>query len=77
VPAQRGYAALAVRGPLDFSLTGILAALAAPLADAGIPIFAISTYDTDVLLVAETWLGDARQALQRAGHVVAGVSRSS
>ena len=45
------FRALAVRGPLDFALTGILASLAAPLADAGISIFALSTFDTDVLLV--------------------------
>ncbi|WP_259313326.1 ACT domain-containing protein [Capillimicrobium parvum] len=77
VTAKRGYVALAVRGPLDFSLTGILAALAAPLAEAGIPIFAISTYDTDVLLVADTRLDDARRALEHAGHILAGVSRLS
>ena len=51
VPAQRGLAALRVEGPLDFGLTGILAALSAPLAEAGIPVFAVATYDTDYLLV--------------------------
>ena len=51
VVCQRDWCCLKVTGPLDFALTGILARLTAPLADAGIPIFAISTYDTDYLLV--------------------------
>src|SRR5215207_4844320 len=42
-----------VEGPLDFGLTGILASLTAPLARDGIPVFALSTYDTDYLLVKE------------------------
>ena len=51
VPAQRDLAALRVEGPLDFGLTGVLAALSASLAAAGIPVFAVATYDTDYLLV--------------------------
>lgn len=68
--AERGWRALQVDGTLDFGLTGILAALAVPLADAGIPIFALSTYDTDYLLVRETQLPAARRALRAAGHTV-------
>ena len=49
--AERNWRALKVKGPLDFSLTGILASLITPLAKAGIPVFAISTYDTDYILV--------------------------
>jgi uncharacterized protein len=67
---EPGWRALAVRGPLDFALTGILASLAGPLADAGIPIFAISTYDTDYVLVREPDLAAASDALRGAGHVV-------
>ena len=52
-------------GPLDFALTGILAQLAAPLADAGIPIFAISTYDTDYLLVQAGQLAAAVDSVPR------------
>jgi uncharacterized protein len=51
--AERGWNAFKVKGPLDFSLTGVLSELLTPLADAGISIFAISTYDTDYLLVKE------------------------
>ena len=64
------FRGLAVRGPLDFALTGILAALAQPLADAGISIFALSTFDTDVLLVRAADLAGAATALEAAGHRV-------
>lgn len=70
VAAERGWSALSVRGPLDFSLTGVLAELARPLADAGVPIFVVSTYDTDWLLVREDHLTRAITALRAAGHVV-------
>ena len=59
VAAQRDLAALRVEGPLDFGLTGILAALTAPLAEAGIPVFAVATYDTDYLLVPDGRVGEA------------------
>jgi uncharacterized protein len=70
VPCQRGRRALKVQGPLDFSLTGILAGLAGALAQAGISIFAISTYDTDYLLVAEADLASAVAALRLEGYTV-------
>ena len=69
--AERGWCGLRVRGPLDFALTGILAALCVPLAEAGVPIFALSTYDTDYLLVPEARLDDALGALRAAGHTIA------
>jgi len=53
---ESGWRCLKVEGPLDFSLTGILSALTAPLAAAGIPVFAISTYETDYLLVKQNHL---------------------
>jgi len=53
---ESGWRCLKVEGPLDFSLTGILSALIAPLAAAGIPVFAISTYETDYLLVKQNHL---------------------
>jgi len=59
-----------VNSPLDFSLSGILASLTAPLAEAGVSIFAISTYDTDYLLLAEKDLDSAITALEDAGHTV-------
>jgi hypothetical protein len=64
VPAERDLAALRVEGPLDFGLTGVLAALSAPLAEAGIPVFAVATYDTDYLLVPAADLGAASAALR-------------
>ena len=67
---QRGFRALAVVGTLDFTLTGIVASLAAPLAAAGISIFGISTYDTDHILVREDRLADAAAVLAAAGHTV-------
>ncbi len=70
VRAQRGFRCLTVRGPLDFDALGILAALAAPLAAAGVSILAISTYDTDLLLVRAADLERAVAALTAAGHRV-------
>ncbi len=70
VVAERGWRVLAVRGPLAFSLTGVLASLSGPLADAGIPIFVLSTYDTDLLLVRDEALDEAVAALTAAGHTV-------
>jgi uncharacterized protein len=68
--AERGWRALVVAGPLAFSLTGVLAALATPLAAAGIPIFAISTFDTDYVLVRSSDVAAAINALRSAGHRV-------
>jgi len=66
--AERGWRALSVAGPLDFELTGVLASLTGPLAAAGIPVFGISTYDTDYLLVRATDLPAAVDVLLAAGH---------
>jgi hypothetical protein len=68
VTAERGWRGLKVAGPLDFSLVGVLASLALPLAEAGISIFALSTYDTDYLLVKDADLDSACQVLRGAGH---------
>lgn len=67
---QHGWRALQVAGPLDFTLTGVLSALAAPLAQAAISLFALSTFDTDYILVQETDLEAAITALSQAGHRV-------
>lgn len=68
---ERSYRALRVRGPLPLDLVGVLASIAGPLADAGLSIFAISTYDTDYVLVKARDLEAAVAALERAGHRVA------
>jgi len=70
IAAQRGRRLLTVKGPLDFALTGVLASLAGPLAEAGVSIFSISTYDTDYLLLAEHDLERGIAALERAGHTI-------
>lgn len=67
VRAETGWRALALRGPIDFGLTGVLAGLLVPLAEADVSIFALSTYDTDVVLVREAQLDAAVAALRAAG----------
>lgn len=73
VPAEqteRGWRLLTVRGPFEFALTGIMAALSGALAAAGVPLFAMSTFDTDHLLVQDADLDRAIAALRDAGHAV-------
>lgn len=70
VTAQRGFRALRVEGTLPFHLTGVLASLTTPLADAAVPVFVVSTYDTDYVLVDESVLPKAIDALRKAGHNV-------
>jgi uncharacterized protein len=69
-PAEHGWRLLTVRGPMEFTLTGITAAVSGALAAAGVPLFAVSTYDTDHLLVKDADLARATSALRDAGHEV-------
>jgi uncharacterized protein len=71
VAAERGWRAIRVAGTIDFALTGILASVLAPLAAARISIFAVSTFDTDYVLVREAALDRALAALGAAGHRIA------
>jgi hypothetical protein len=68
VRIERGFRALKVRGPLDFSLTGVLSRLLAPLAASEIPVFVVSTFDTDYLLVRDEHLQRAVEALEPVGR---------
>jgi uncharacterized protein len=68
IQAERSWRMLRVNGTLDFALIGILAALTAPLANAGISVFALSTFDTDYLLVKQDKLEQAVTSLIAAGH---------
>lgn len=68
VKCEKGWRCFKVEGPLDFSLVGILASLTACLANAGISIFAISTYDTDYLMVKEEKFAAACSVLRQEGH---------
>ena len=63
VPGKRGLCAFKVVGPLDFAETGILAAIARPLAEADIPIFALSTFETDYVLLPAARFDTARKIL--------------
>jgi hypothetical protein len=70
VTCSRGYAALMVQGPLDFSLVGILSSISVALAEAGVSIFALSTYDTDSILMRESDKAAAAEALAKAGYAI-------
>jgi hypothetical protein len=67
---EKGWRGLQVIGPLDFSMIGVLAVLSRVLAEAGISIFAISTYDTDYLFVKEDSLSQAVLILEKEGMSV-------
>jgi hypothetical protein len=70
VEAARGWRALVVAGPMDLSIVGVLASITASLAEAEIPLFAISTYETDYILVGEENAARAAEALRNAGWEV-------
>ncbi|MFH1574880.1 MAG: ACT domain-containing protein [Acidobacteriota bacterium] len=65
---EAGWACLKVEGPLDFGLTGVLAGISGALASSGVSIVAISTFDTDYILVKSARLPDALRALECAGY---------
>lgn len=69
-PVFRGWRALKVKGVLSPSEIGVIASLAEPLRLAKIPIFVLSTYDTDYILVRDRHLKKAVLALSEAGHRV-------
>ncbi len=70
IRAERGLRVLRVEGTLPFEATGVMVSLAVPLADGGVSIFTISTFDTDYVLVREASLDDAVRVLRKAGHSV-------
>jgi hypothetical protein len=70
VQSQPGWRVFKVHGPFILSEIGVLSALAAPLAEAKISLFAVSTFDTDYLLVAAETLSAAIAVLGRAGHTI-------
>lgn len=65
-----GWRLFKVHGPFDFSEVGVVASLAVPLAEAGISLFIVSTFDTDYLLVPSDNVEAAMAALVKAGHRV-------
>ncbi len=70
IQQEKGWRALKLHGPIAFSEVGVLNSLTMPLANAGISIFAISTFDTDYVLVKEENISRAIDALSSAGHVI-------
>jgi len=70
VKSEGGFRVLAVRGPLAFDAKGILADLAGAIADADVSLLALSTFDTDILLVRQQDLAAAAAALESRGHHV-------
>jgi uncharacterized protein len=76
VRLEAGWACLKLQGPFAFELTGILSSVLEPLRDAGVGIFAVSTFDTDYVLLKRAQLGVGNAALEAAGHSVSGFSVS-
>jgi hypothetical protein len=70
VACERGWRCLRVAGTMPFSVVGVLVSLTAPLAQNGISIFSISTFDTDYLLVKDDEIEKAITVLQQAGHSI-------
>ncbi|HEY7348986.1 MAG TPA: ACT domain-containing protein [Ktedonobacterales bacterium] len=70
VLAEKAWHCLKIEGPMNFSFTGVLASLARPLADAGVSIFALATYNTDYLLIKEQDMTRAALALTEEGHQI-------
>ena len=67
---EDGWRALRVAEPMDFGLTGVLAGISTVLAQAGISIFAVSTFDTDYILIKAENLGLAQSALETGGYTI-------
>lgn len=76
VKHESGWVAFKLHGPFEFTLTGILSAVLGPLRGAGVGIFALSTFDTDYVLVKGDQLQTAQAALRTAGHTLLEESRA-
>ena len=70
IKSERGWRALKFEGPLDMALTGVVASVAQPLANAGIAIFPLATYGTDYVLIKDEHVDAATHALTSFGHAV-------
>jgi hypothetical protein len=70
ITCERGWRCLRVAGAMPLSVVGVLASLTAPLADVGISVFAISTFDTDYLLVKGEDLERTVDVLRWQGHTI-------
>ncbi len=70
IASEDGWRGFRIQGTLDFSLIGILSAITGILAENGIGLFAISTYDTDYILVKEETFDRAQALLDEAGYAI-------
>jgi uncharacterized protein len=70
VEGERGWSILKVHGPIPFDQVGLLASIAAPLASRQISLFAISTFDTDYILIKSVDLTAACECLAAVGHTL-------
>lgn len=77
MPCESGWRAFRFAGPLAFDLIGILVKAIQPLAQAQIPVFVLSTFNTDYLLVKELHLDKALAALRSAGYLLSNEQESS
>ena len=68
VEAERGWTGFRIAGPLAFDQVGVIASITAPLDAAQVPVFVVSTYDTDYLLIKSDHLDSASEALTASGH---------
>jgi uncharacterized protein len=72
VRAEKGWVGLKLEGPFPFAMTGVLTSFLQPLAETGIPVFAVSTFNTDYVLIKREHLEQAVKALNEAGHELVG-----
>ena len=70
VEVEQNWRVLQVVGPLPFEMVGVLSSLVTPLAETGVSIFTLSTFETDLILVREKSFEVACQALTQAGHII-------
>lgn len=70
IKCEKDWRILKIEGPLDFSLIGILASISTILAQKEISIFAVSTYDTDYILVKDNDVDNAIEALVNKGYEI-------
>ncbi|MEJ6950783.1 ACT domain-containing protein [Natronospora cellulosivora (SeqCode)] len=66
IESEKGWRAIKIEGKLDFSLVGIISSITTLLADAGISVFVMSTFNTDYILIKETSLSEAKVILSKA-----------
>jgi len=70
VEATKGWKSLKIEAKLDFEMVGIVSSITSSMAEAGISIFAVSTFNTDYFFIKEEDLGSGVAALRKAGHEV-------